>query len=279
MFNLKFVRLLLSQLSTSEGPGSFTTGVGLLVTLSGSRGFSTGGLLGATLSWRSSLSTSEGSGRLLGTVLSRRFSGGTLLTTLFKSRGTGRLLGTALSRRFTTSAVSHRYFTVSYIIAGTDNEEHTETYASSKNFQKSFSGFRFTNPKTGLTFNPEDLQEQHIDPTVVYIAKHPFFKARMEDYSHSQISDNAFEDKACAALERHLQPRLIHRRIPHNPSKREDAWRILTDESDKGKDVAEWEGIWESEDGHVFFLEAKHYMTLVSFCRFYISVLVYIYKG
>jgi|SRR5882762_3167980 len=68
---------------------------------------------------------------------------------------------------------------------------------------------------------------------------------------------------------RHLQSRSIRRRIPKQ-SARPDGWRFLTGV----KDVAEWEGIWESSDGHVFFLEAKHLMDVVSFHQLYGSVSV-----
>jgi len=97
---------------------------------------------------------------------------------------------------------------------------------------------------------------EHVDPTVIYIARHPFLTARLEDYSHNQISDKVFEGKACKALERHLNKSFaIRRRIPDNPT-RPDGWRILAGE----KDVAEWEGVWVGHDGHVYFLEAKHFM-------------------
>jgi hypothetical protein len=88
------------------------------------------------------------------------------------------------------------------------------------------------NPKTGYTFKPEHLPAQHIDPTVVYIARHPFLVACMGNFNHNQVSDKTFEDKACTALEQHLQPRSIQRRTPDYNLEREGAWRILT--GDKG---------------------------------------------
>jgi len=122
-------------------------------------------------------------------------------------------------------------------------------------------GFDLPIPKPASHFEPQTcLNIYHVDPRVVYIAKHPFLTARLEEYSHNQIADKAFEDKACTALEHHLQSRSIQRRIPDN-STRPDSWRILTGV----KDVAEWEGIWESSDGHVFLLEAKHLMDLNKF--------------
>ena len=116
-----------------------------------------------------------------------------------------------------------------------------------------------------------NIPAYHTDPTVVYTAKHPFLTTRLEEHSHTQIADKAFEDNACAALEHHLQSRSVQRRIPDNFS-RPGSWRYLTLAG--GKDVAEWEGIWESSDGHIFFLEAKHLMNLASLCQFYCSVSV-----
>jgi hypothetical protein len=179
-----------------------------------------------------------------------------------------RLLGTTmtLSRRFTTSATSQRSFTLSYTMPGAGGTTETEIYPSAKFFRDTFHGVRFTNPKTGITVRAADLD---VDPTVVYVAKHPFLAVRLEESSHTHIADKAFEGKACAALERHLQSRSIRRRIPKQ-STRPDGWRFLTGV----KDVAEWDGIWESSDGHVFFLEAKHLMNLVSFHQLYGSVSV-----
>jgi hypothetical protein len=185
-------------------------------------------------------------------------------------------LQSTLSRRLSTSAISQRSFTLSFKIAGSNNETETETYNSAKEFQEIFHGFRFTNPKTGRTFKPLSLPEQHEDPAVVYIAKHPFLVAHLENYDHNQFTDRAFEVKSCAALEQHLQPHSIRRRVPNVNPNREGAWRFLT--TDKGNDMAEWEGIWEGADGHVFFLESKHLMDQVSFfCQFHGSVRVFIY--
>ena len=181
------------------------------------------------------------------------------------------------SPRFSTSAISGRSFTISFKIAGTKPEIHTETFASPKRFQEMFQGFRFMHPNTGFTCKPEHLLEKHTDPSVIYIAKHPFLVARMEEIDHNQISDKAFEDKACAALERRLLPIKPERRLSDINFNRSGAWRILSD--DKGRDVAEWEGIWQCKDGHTFFLEAKRVMDVVSFYQFYVSIFTYTCKG
>ena len=183
-------------------------------------------------------------------------------------------LGTTLYRQFGTSAICNRSFTLSYIIPDKSNQVKTYTFVSAKDFWISFSGFLFTNPKTEKTSIAASLPD-HVDPTVTYIAEHPFLTARQEDYSYNQISDKAFEDRACKALERYLKKSLaISRRVSeHN---RQGAWRFLTGE----KDIAEWEGIWESCDGHHFFLEAKHFMDSASFFSFMILsvLLTYIYR-
>jgi hypothetical protein len=95
--------------------------------------------------------------------------------------------------------------------AGSTTE--TETYMSTKSFQDTFHRFQFTNPKMGNTFQAADLLEQHVDPTIVYIAKHPFLTVHLEGYS-TQITNAAFEDKACVALECHLQSHSIWCHIP-----------------------------------------------------------------
>ncbi|KIM87828.1 hypothetical protein PILCRDRAFT_3562 [Piloderma croceum F 1598] len=139
---------------------------------------------------------------------------------------------------------------------GADGDIETESYVSAKAFRDTFHGFRFTNPKTGITFGAADLPKNHVDPTTIYIAKHPFLKAQLKESSYNQVVDKAFEGEACAAIEHHLQSHSIWCRAPHD-SNQPDSWRFLTG----AKDVAEWEGIWESSNGHVYFLEAKHFMS------------------
>jgi len=89
----------------------------------------------------------------------------------------------------------------------------------------------------------------HLDSTVIY-AIHPFISAWQDEATHHQIFDKAFEDRACKALERHLEFRVdIRRRISSDPA-RQDGWRILTVKDNR--DVAEWEGIWKGPDGCKF---------------------------
>jgi hypothetical protein len=168
-------------------------------------------------------------------------------------------LGTTLYRQFGTSAICNRSFTLSYIIPDKSNQVKTYTFVSAKYFRVSFSGFLFTNPKTDKTFAAASLPD-HVDPTITYIAEHPFLTTRQEGYNHNQTSDR-----------QGLQsPRTLPEEKPcHKPSCTREphtkGWRFLTGE----KDIAEWEGMWESCDGHHFFLEAKHFMDTASFLQLY----------
>ena len=175
------------------------------------------------------------------------------------------------SRHFMTSAISQRHTTLSFRIAGSGGEIFTKTYTSKKDFQLASYGANFTNPKTGFTYPASELLNQHRDPSVVYIARHPLLPARSEDYDLTQITDKAFEDEACRALEIYFQ---LHSQgtVRHNNPKRADGWRVIT--GDDGRDIVEWEGIWKSPNGHVYLLEAKH---LVNFVSFSFKVLSYLH--
>jgi len=78
------------------------------------------------------------------------------------------------------------------------------------------------------------------------------------------ISDRAFEERVICAVERYLASHYNISRHPADNPERENGWRYLTAEND----IAEWEGIWERDDGHVYFLEAKLFMSLVSLSLF-----------
>ena len=70
--------------------------------------------------------------------------------------------------------------------------------------------------------------------------------------SRDQITDKVFEEKAALALKAILEkedPGFIA--LP----------RVIQDK--KGKDVAEWEAVFQSLDGCVIFLEAKFHMSMV----------------
>jgi hypothetical protein len=105
-----------------------------------------------------------------------------------------KVLGMTLYCQFGTSAASKMSFTLSFIPDINKGDEIvTETYSSTKDFHDLFPRFWFTNPNTDQTFAPSTLPGV-VDPTIIYIVKHPYLTAQLEDKSHTQISD-----KACKA--------------------------------------------------------------------------------
>lgn len=88
------------------------------------------------------------------------------------------------------------------------------------------------------------------------------YSSKDSEISHNQVSDKALEEQS-KAFERHLLLHVkIRRRIAQN-LKRTDGWRFIMAE-DTGKDVTEWEEIWEGPDGYVYFFEAKYLIDGVS---------------
>jgi hypothetical protein len=81
----------------------------------------------------------------------------------------------------------------------------------------------------------------------------PYFTPKDEERHHHQIHDEAFEQKSRAAM------------IAYQSSMPMKRFTEL-DRAILGKDgkvAHEWEGIWECDDGTVWFLESKHQMTYV----------------
>ena len=75
----------------------------------------------------------------------------------------------------------------------------------------------------------------------------------MDERQHRQVADKCFEDKSRQALSRYLgEQEFSFRQLD----------RII--EVD-GKTVAEWEGVFELEDGGIWFLECKHCISTVSY--------------
>jgi hypothetical protein len=164
----------------------------------------------------------------------------------------------AICHQLATSASSCKSFKFTFVLRDKLNEVNSIKFETVEVFNDTFRGFYFMDPNTCKMYSYKALPKI-VDPAVVYIADHPFLTTRLEERSHNQITDKAFEEKACQALEHHLKHMGITRRVPENAS-RPDGWRILSDK----QDVAEWEGIWERGDGHFCFLEAKHFMDFVS---------------
>ena len=81
----------------------------------------------------------------------------------------------------------------------------------------------------------------------------PYFTAKEEERHHHQIHDKALEQKSRAAM------------IAYQSSMPMKRFTEL-DRNIVGKDgkvAHEWEGVWECDDGTVWFLECKHQMTYV----------------
>jgi hypothetical protein len=95
-------------------------------------------------------------------------------------------------------------------------------------------------------------QVEDINPNIVYHMVGPGWTHRQKRLSRDQITDKVFEEKAALALKAILEkedPGFIA--LP----------RVIQDK--KGKDVAEWEAVFQSLDGCVIFLEAKFHMSMV----------------
>ena len=168
------------------------------------------------------------------------------------------LIASRSFRRWATNA-SQKPFTMTYRVAGAD-EVDTATFPDLRTFRQYFQGCLLT--ANGISRAPKFMLHEDIDPNIVYVVKNFYFGARKEERMHTQIADKAFKEKSIQRLERHFadQSPDVHRRPTQDPSC-ENGWRYLIDK----KDVAEWEGIWEGQDGHFYFLEAKHSVDSVSF--------------
>jgi hypothetical protein len=92
-----------------------------------------------------------------------------------------------------------------------------------------------------------------VSPFVTYEIFSPYFTDMTDERQHRQIADKAFEDKSRQALTRYLEEQGF--------SFRELDRVIKVD----GKLIAEWEGVFELEDGGIWFLE----------CAFCVSTVFY----
>jgi hypothetical protein len=90
-----------------------------------------------------------------------------------------------------------------------------------------------------------------VSPFVIYEIISPYFTAMTDERQHRQIADKAFKDKSRQALTRYLEEQGF--------SFRELDRVIKVD----GKPIAEWEGVFELEDGGIWFLECKHCVSTV----------------
>lgn len=117
-----------------------------------------------------------------------------------------------------------------------------------------------SHPKQFL-YNPENghairaNQVELIDPNIVYEVAGSGLPYREKGLTREQVwdSDTVFERKTALVLKQSLEkedPKIIT--LP----------RVVKD--DAGKDVGEWEGIYELSDGCVVFLESKYRISKVS---------------
>ena len=96
-------------------------------------------------------------------------------------------------------------------------------------------------------------QYKALSPFETYEIDSPFFMPIRSVQHYEQISDKAFEDKSRNAMITFMKNMGIAFK---------ELDRVIMDGE---KVVAEWEGVFEVNDGHgVFFLECKHRMTAVS---------------
>ncbi|KAF9505081.1 hypothetical protein BS47DRAFT_1489924 [Hydnum rufescens UP504] len=151
------------------------------------------------------------------------------------------------------TSLPHPTFTVTYKTP--KDTPVTTTFHTLQTFQSYFRGWIFTNPVTNVAISPAEMTHSTIDSTIVYLAKHPLYSAQEQGALHHQISDKAFEEKAIKAIERHLFLPGIRRFVAKDPA-RQDGWRFLTGETD----IAEWDGVWEGPDEHIYFLETKDFV-------------------
>lgn len=90
-----------------------------------------------------------------------------------------------------------------------------------------------------------------VSPFMTYEIESPFFESMKDERHHRQISDKAFEQKSYEAMIRYFDD---HKISFHELNRIIKVAREI---------VAEWEGVFELEDGQVWLLESKHCVTAV----------------
>ena len=106
-------------------------------------------------------------------------------------------------------------------------------------------------PITGQIIRPHQVDK--IDPDVIYDVAGSGLPYREKGLSREQVWDRVFERKTALALKETLEnedPKVT--RLP----------RVIKDEA--GKDVSEWEALYQLSDGGIVFLETKYGMSKVS---------------
>jgi hypothetical protein len=95
-------------------------------------------------------------------------------------------------------------------------------------------------------------QVEKINPNIVYWIVGPGLSVWEKGLLRDQVWDKVFERKAFLAVKDVLEE--------SDPGVMELPGVIV---DDQGKDIAEWEGIFQMSDGCTVFLEAKYCMTIV----------------
>ena len=84
-----------------------------------------------------------------------------------------------------------------------------------------------------------------LSPNAIYLVSSPYFPMAKEP-RYSKNSARAFEDKSRHAIIRYLVSTGLKFNEPE---------RVIKDD---GRDVAEWEGVFESDENTILVLECKH---------------------
>lgn len=127
-----------------------------------------------------------------------------------------------------------------------------KVWQSVRAFKQYFAQYLFHHPDTNTLEDPKTLPKT-FDPSVTYFAYHHAFRAYDRGMLIAQQPvfpsfRRTFEERAIRAVERHLTADPVVSRWQAVNPKREEGWRYLT-----GKiDIAEWDGIWQREDGHIY---------------------------
>ena len=116
---------------------------------------------------------------------------------------------------------------------------YVKSYGASLCVQTPNGGSRVLNPNKYMS----------LSPNAIYVVSSPYFpteKEKKEEPRYSKYSARAFEDKSRHAMIRYLV---------NTGTKFKELDRVIKHD---GRDVAEWEGVFQSEQNTIFFLECKH---------------------
>jgi len=103
-------------------------------------------------------------------------------------------------------------------------------------------------PITGQIIRPHQVDK--IDPDVIYDVAGSGLPYREKVLSREQVWDRVFERKTALALKETLENE--HPKVMKLP-------RVIKDEA--GKNVSEWEALYQLSDGGIVFLETKYRMS------------------